>query len=139
MGCYFLILSIFIFRFHQIRWITMFLNLWPWRWLVIQLVGKILFSNSIYLHHWIFIYIYIALSHILLIWLLGQVRAMSFHRLAHLIRLDLSTCQISEIESGAFDGLLAIQRIYLHGNHIVTISAGDLPPSLHGISVYDNR
>ena len=64
---------------------------------------------------------------------------MSFHRLAHLIRLDLSTCQISIIDSGAFDGLMAIQRIYLHGNHLVTISAGDLPPSLHGISVYDNR
>ena len=69
----------------------------------------------------------------------GQVRGMTFHRLAHLIRLDLSTCQISVIESGAFDGLLAIQRIYLHGNHLSTISAGDLPPSLHGISVYDNR
>ena len=64
---------------------------------------------------------------------------MSFHRLTHLTRLDLSTCQISVIESGAFDGLMAIQRIYLHGNHLVTISAVDLPPSLHGISVYDNR
>ena len=64
---------------------------------------------------------------------------MSFHRLTHLTRLDLSTCQISVIESGAFDGLMGIQRIYLHGNHLVTISAVDLPPSLHGISVYDNR
>ena len=64
---------------------------------------------------------------------------MAFHRLAHLTRLDLSACQISEIESGAFDGLVAIQRLFLHGNHLSTISATDLPPSLHGISVHDNR
>ena len=71
--------------------------------------------------------------------IIGKVRALAFHRLAHLIRLDLSGCQISEIEVGALDGLQAIQRIFLHGNHLVTISARDLPPSLHGISVYDNR
>ena len=71
--------------------------------------------------------------------LIGKVRALAFHRLAHLIRLDLSGGQISIIEGGALDGLLAIQRIFLHGNHLVTISARDLPPSLHGISVYDNR
>ena len=64
---------------------------------------------------------------------------MAFHRLAYLIRLDLSACQISVIEAGALDGLEAIKRIFLHGNHLVTLSARDLPPSLHGISVYDNR
>ena len=64
---------------------------------------------------------------------------MAFHRLAHLVHLDLSACQISVIEAGALDGLLAIKRIFLHGNHLVTLSARDLPPSLHGISVYDNR
>ena len=64
---------------------------------------------------------------------------MAFHRLAQLIRLDLSACQISVIESGAFEGLLSLQRVYLHANHLSTISANNLPSSLHGISVHDNR
>ena len=69
----------------------------------------------------------------------GKVHSMAFHRLAHLTRLDLSACQISTIESGSFEGLVSLQRVYLHGNHLSTILSSDIPPSLHGISVHDNR
>lgn len=67
------------------------------------------------------------------------VRTRAFHRLAQLTKLDLSECKISAIESGAFEGLKSLQRFYLHSNRLVTLSARDLPPSLHGISVHENR
>ncbi len=67
------------------------------------------------------------------------VRAKAFHRLAHLQKLDLSGCQILEIKSGAFQGLDALQRIYLHSNKLTTLDSRELPPSLHGITVHDNR
>ena len=63
----------------------------------------------------------------------------SFHRLKYLTKLDLSECHISNVESGAFEGLESLQRIYLHNNRLTTISGRDIPPSLHGLSVHDNR
>ena len=63
----------------------------------------------------------------------------SFHRLKYLTKLDLSECHISNVDPGAFEGLESLQRIYLHNNHLTTISGRDIPPSLHGLSVHDNR
>ena len=67
------------------------------------------------------------------------VRTRSFHNLGQLTKLDLSECKISSVEAGAFEGLVSLQRIYLHSNHLATLSARDLPPSLHGISVHENK
>lgn len=62
-----------------------------------------------------------------------------FLRLLQLQKLDLSDCKIRLIESGAFEGLANLQRMHLHGNRLAAIASRDIPPSLHGISVHDNR
>lgn len=67
------------------------------------------------------------------------VGAKAFHRLKYLTKLDLSECSIVSVEPGAFEGLESLQRIYLHNNKLTTISGRDIPPSLHGLSVHDNR
>jgi len=67
------------------------------------------------------------------------VATKAFHRLKFLTKLDLSECSIVSVENGAFEGLESLQRIYLHSNKLVTIRGEDLPPSLHGLSVHDNR
>jgi len=67
------------------------------------------------------------------------VGAKAFHRLKYLTKLDLSECEITTVESGAFEGLESLQRIYLHSNKLTTINGRDIPPSLHGLSVHDNK
>ena len=67
------------------------------------------------------------------------IRTRAFHGLAQLTKLDLSGNRISAIEAGAFEGLDSLQRIYLHSNRLTTLSARDLPVSLHEISVHENR
>jgi Leucine-rich repeat (LRR) protein len=69
----------------------------------------------------------------------SSVASRAFHGLVQLQRLDLSDCGIVTIESGAFDGLDGLQRMFLHGNRITEIEASELPPSLHGITIHDNR
>ena len=67
------------------------------------------------------------------------IRTRAFHGLGQLTKLDLSANRISAVEAGAFEGLDSLQRIYLHSNRLTTLSARDLPASLHGISVHANR
>ena len=46
-----------------------------------------------------------------------MVKSGSFARLTFLTKLDLSNCQISSVQAGAFEGLSDnLQRMYLHGN-----------------------
>ena len=68
------------------------------------------------------------------------VKSGSFARLTFLTKLDLSNCQISSVQAGAFEGLSDnLQRMYLHGNKLASVEARDLPPSLHGITIHENR
>ena len=67
------------------------------------------------------------------------IRTRALHGLGQLTKLDLSGNRISAVEAGAFEGLDSLQRIYLHSNRLTTLSARDLPVSLHGISVHENR
>ena len=67
------------------------------------------------------------------------IRSRSFHRLTFLQKLDLSENKIQALEHGAFEGLGNLQRIYLHANRISNLDSRDLPPSLHGITLHDNR
>lgn len=70
---------------------------------------------------------------------ISTVKTRSFHRLEYLKKLDLSECEIATVESGAFEGLQNLQRIYLDGNRLKVLDSRDLPPSLHGITAHDNR
>ena len=67
------------------------------------------------------------------------IRNRAFYSLKYLTKLDLSSNKISLIQPGAFDGLENLQRIYLHANRLETMNANQLPPSLHGITLHDNR
>ena len=70
---------------------------------------------------------------------LTVVKSGSFARLTFLTKLDLSNCQIASVQAGAFEGLSDLQRMYLHGNKLTSVEARDLPPSLHGITIHENR
>ena len=70
---------------------------------------------------------------------LKVVKSGAFAKLTFLTRLDLSNCQLSTIQAGAFQGLSDLQRIYLHGNKLRSVEARDIPPSLHGITLHENR
>ena len=67
------------------------------------------------------------------------IRTRAFHGLKYLTKLDLSGNRLQAIEAGAFEGLVNLQRLNLHSNRLTTLSARDLPASLHGISVHENR
>ena len=62
----------------------------------------------------------------------------AFLGLSYLQKLDLSNCAIEHVPPGAFAGLGRLQRLFLNGNRVSTLGA-QLPPSLHGISLHDNR
>ena len=67
------------------------------------------------------------------------VPSAAFVRLTYLQKLDLSENKIEVVERGAFQGLAHLQRIYLNTNRITHLRASDLPPSLHGITLHENR
>eukprot|EP00095_Tigriopus_kingsejongensis_P009338 maker-scaffold247_size239117-snap-gene-1.26 protein:Tk09338 transcript:maker-scaffold247_size239117-snap-gene-1.26-mRNA-1 annotation:"PREDICTED: uncharacterized protein LOC103514474" len=70
---------------------------------------------------------------------ISRIPSKAFHQLSYLHKLDLSENKIQVVESGAFQGLRSLQRVYLHANRISTLDAQDIPPSLHGITLHDNR
>lgn len=67
------------------------------------------------------------------------IESSAFHKLSFLQKLDLSKNWISVVQRDAFAGLNSLQRLYLHANRLATIDAINLPKSLHGITIHDNR
>ena len=68
-----------------------------------------------------------------------EISTRAFHKLEFLQKLDLSHNKIKTISAGAFEGLEKLQRIYLHANFITKMDVAVLPPSLHGITIHENR
>ena len=64
----------------------------------------------------------------------------AFTHLRQLTKLDLSDCRISSLAGGAFSNLDSLERLYLQGNRLasVSVTGGSLPSSLHGIALHDN-
>ena len=69
---------------------------------------------------------------------IADIGSEAFLGLAFLQKLDLSNCGIESLPPGAFAGLGRLQRLFLNGNSISTLGA-QFPPSLHGITLHDNR